>query len=201
MTAARARAATTDRKYYGVAEGIVEDVTDPDRENKVRVRFPWFDDTEVSDWCRMANPFAGNGYGSTWTPEVGDEVLVAFVHGDMRVPVLLGGLYNGADKPAAPRTAQQNQKTFRTKAGHQITMDDSAGSLGVEVRTNNGHRLHLDDAADQITLEISGGPSVVLGKAGGTLALKATSITIEATTVTISASGSLEATGTPIKLN
>jgi uncharacterized protein involved in type VI secretion and phage assembly len=119
----------------------------------------------------------------------------------MRVPIVLGGLYNGADKPAAPRTAQQNAKTFRTKAGHQITMDDSAGSLGIEVRTNNGHRLHLDDVADQITLEINGGPSVVLGKAGGTLALKATSITIEATTISISATGSLAATGKPIRLN
>jgi uncharacterized protein involved in type VI secretion and phage assembly len=201
MTAAKARAATTDRKYYGVAEGIVEDVADPDRENKVRVRFPWFDDTEVSDWCRMANTFAGNGYGSTWTPEVGDEVLVAFVHGDMRVPVLLGGLYNGADKPADPRTAQDNKKTFRTKAGHLITLNDSAGSLGIEVRTNDGNRVHLDDNADTITVEIPGGPSVTLGKNGGTLALKATSISIEATSIKIAASGTLEATGHPIKLN
>ena len=201
MTAAKARAATTDRKYYGVAEGIVEDVADPDRENKVRVRFPWFDDTEVSDWCRMANTFAGNGYGSTWTPEVGDEVLLAFVHGDMRVPVLLGGLYNGVDKPADPRTAQDNKKTFRTKAGHQITLDDSAGSLGIEVRTNDGNRVHLDDNADTITVEIPGGPSVTLGKNGGTLALKATSISIEATSIKIAASGTLEATGQPIKLN
>jgi uncharacterized protein involved in type VI secretion and phage assembly len=196
MTAAKARAATTDRKYYGVAEGIVEDVADPDRENKVRVRFPWFDDTEVSDWCRMANTFAGNGYGSTWTPEVGDEVLVAFVHGDMRVPVLLGGLYNGADKPADPRTAQDNKK-----AGHLITLNDSAGSLGIEVRTNDGNRVHLDDNADTITVEIPGGPSVTLGKNGGTLALKATSISIEATSIKIAASGTLEATGHPIKLN
>ena len=102
---------------------------------------------------------------------------------------------------ADPRTAQDNKKTFRTKAGHQITLDDSVGSLGIEVRTNDGNRVHLDDNADTITVEIPGGPSVTLGKNGGTLALKATSISIEATSIKIAASGTLEATGQPIKLN
>ena len=201
MTTTRSRAMTTDRRFYGVVEGLVADVADPDRQNRVRVRFPWFDDNAVSDWCRMANPFAGNGYGSTWTPEVGDEVLLAFVHGDMRLPVVLGGLYNGADKPADPRTDDQNRKSFRTKAGHRIALDDSPGSPGVEVKTKNGHRVHLDDKADRIIVEIDGGPSITLDKNGGTLTLKATTIKLDATTITLSASGTLDASGSPIKLN
>ncbi|OLB75222.1 MAG: hypothetical protein AUI14_21500 [Actinobacteria bacterium 13_2_20CM_2_71_6] len=201
MTTARSRYATTDRRYYGVAEAIVEEVDDPARENRVRVRFPWFDESEVSDWCRMANAFAGNGYGSTWSPEKGDEVLVAFVHGDMRLPVVVGGLYNGSDKPATPRTADKNQKAWRTRAGHQVTLDDSSASLGVDVVTSAGHRLHLDDIANEITLAISGGPSIVLSQSGGTLAIKATSISLEATTITLNASATLDAKGKPIKLN
>jgi uncharacterized protein involved in type VI secretion and phage assembly len=201
MTTRQSRVTSTDRRFYGVVEGIVEQVVDPEQQCRVRVRYPWFDDAEVSDWCRVASLFAGNGYGATWTPEIGDEVAVAFVHGDMRIPVVMGGLFNGTDKPATPRTADKNQKAFRTKAGHQLVLDDSSASLGVEVLTKAGHRLHLDDVANTITLAISGGPSLVMSQSGGTMELKATSITLEATSITLKATGTLDATGRPIKLN
>jgi uncharacterized protein involved in type VI secretion and phage assembly len=201
VTARTARAMTSDRRFYGVAEALVASVEDPEREGRVRVRLPWFDSTEVSDWCRVANVFAGNGYGSTWFPEPEDEVLVAFVHGDLRLPVVIGGLYNGKDKPPRARTADANPKTLRTKAGHEVLLDDTSRSLGVEVRTSAGHRLRLDDVNNEITLEISGGPSIVLRQAGGELQLTATSITLDATSITLNASGGLTASGKPIRLN
>lgn len=201
MSTAASRATISDRRFYGVAEALVESVEDPDKEGRVRVRLPWFDSTEVSDWCRVANLFAGNGYGSTWTPEPNDEVLVAFVHGDLRIPVVLGGLYNGRDKPPRARTASDNQKTLRTKAGHEVLLDDSLATLGVEVRTSAGHRLHLDDVNNKITLEVAGGPSIVMSRTGGDLQITATSITLEAQSITIKASGALTATGKPIRLN
>jgi len=192
---------TTDHRFYGVAEALVASVEDPEKEGRVKLRLPWFDSREVTDWCRTANLFAGNGYGSTWTPELEDEVLVAFIHGDLRFPVVLGGLYNGKDKAPRARTASNNQKTLRTKAGHEVLLDDSPGSLGVEVTTSAGHRLRLDDVNDQITLEIKGGPSIVLRENGGEMQLKATSITMEASSITLKASGTLTAKGNPIELN
>ena len=42
---------------------------------------------------------AGKGRGLFYLPEVGDEVLVAFEHGDIRRPYVIGSLYNGSDKP------------------------------------------------------------------------------------------------------
>jgi len=201
MTQSQSRTMTTDRRFYGVAEALVVSVEDPDNENRVKVRLPWFDSREVSDWCRVANLFAGNGYGSTWTPELNDEVLVGFVHGDLRLPVVLGGLYNGKDKPPRARTGSANPKALRTKAGHEVLLDDTAGSLGVEVRTSGGHRLRLDDAGNEITLELSGGPSLVMRQQGGSVQVTATSITLEATSITLKASGTLSASGSPIKLN
>ena len=201
MSTAPSRARTADRRFYGVAEALVESVEDPQQEGRVRVRLPWFDSREVSDWCRVANLFAGNGYGSTWTPEPEDEVLVAFVHGDLRLPIILGGLYNGRDKPPRARTATSNQKTLRTKAGHEVLLDDSSGSLGVEVRTSAGHRLRLDDVSNEITLEVSGGPSLVMRQSGSDVQIRATSITLDATSITLNASGALTASGHPIKLN
>jgi uncharacterized protein involved in type VI secretion and phage assembly len=201
MSTRTARAMAADRRFFGVAEALVAAVDDPEREGRVRVRLPWFDSTEVSDWCRVANVFAGNGYGSTWFPELEDEVLVAFIHGDLRLPVVIGGLYNGKDKPPRARTADADPKTLKTKAGHELLLDDTSGSLGIEVRTSAGHRLRLDDESNQITLELSGGPSVVLRQSGGELRLQATSITLDATTITLNASGALTASGKPIQLN
>src|SRR5262249_13689265 len=97
------RAQTTDKRYYGVVEGIVVDVFDPDKEGKIKVRFPWFDDDMVTEYCRVCQLYAGNGYGALFVPEVGDEVLIGFIHGDMRLPIVLGGLYNGKDKPSSYR--------------------------------------------------------------------------------------------------
>ncbi len=190
-----------DRRFYGVAEAIVEKVEDPDHLGRVQVRLPWFDPAEVTDWVRIAQPYAGNGHGSTWIPEEGSEVLVGFVHGDMRVPMVLGCLYNGTDKPPSARTEQRDQKLFQTKAGHQFLLDDSPGSLGAEVRTKAGHRVRIDDVKHEVTVAIDGGPSIVLRRDGGEMHLKATAITLEASTIDLTASGALTAKGKPIKLN
>jgi uncharacterized protein involved in type VI secretion and phage assembly len=91
------RAQTTDKRFYGVVEAVVVEVVDPDKEGRVKIQFPWFDEEMVTEFCRVRQFYAGNGYGAFFVPEAGDEVLVAFVHGDMRMPVILGGLYNGKD--------------------------------------------------------------------------------------------------------
>jgi hypothetical protein len=90
---------------------------------------------------------------------------------------------------------------FRTKAGHEVTLDDSPDTLGVLVRTKAGHQIHLDDAKNQLTLSIADGPSITLSQQGGTIVLKATSITLDAQSLTLKASDSLTASGHPIKLN
>ena len=167
MTSTLPRSRSTDRRYYGVVEAIVAKVTDdPEHECRVTLRFPFFDGaTAESDWCRVVQPYAGNGYGAVFVPEEGDEVLVAFVHGDMRFPIVLGGLYNGVDKPPTDRTASQDQKLIKTKHGHQVLLDDSQGQEAIRITTAGGHELILDDASGtvavtgngvKITLEDSG---------------------------------------------
>ena len=89
------RLQSLQRKLYGICTAIVEDVDDPEHEGRVTLRFPWLDDSTVSDWCRVSQLYAGNGYGSMFVPESKDEVLVAFVHGEMAEPIVLGGVYNG----------------------------------------------------------------------------------------------------------
>jgi uncharacterized protein involved in type VI secretion and phage assembly len=175
------RSRTADHPIVGVAEALVEAVDDPEKEGRVRLRLPWFDAGLVTEWCRTSNLFAGGGYGSTWTPELGDEVLVGFVHGDLRYPVVLGGLYNGEDKPPAHRDQATNRKMLRTKRGHEVVLDDSDTSTGLTLRTQDGHLLRLDDQGKRLELTTRNGHRIVIDDAAGSLTLHATNISIEAT--------------------
>jgi phage baseplate assembly protein V len=202
------RAQTTDKRFYGVAVAIVVDNLDPEKEGRVKLQFPWFDEDMVTEWCRVRQLYAGNGYGTFFVPEVGDEVLVAFVHGDMREPVVLGGLYNGQDKPPSHREQDKDQKMVRTKAGHELLFDDSSGERRirlttagahvvdlddkdkkVSVKTSGGHEVELDDGSGKITVKTSGGASVVLDGAGGQVTVSAATVVLDATSVKAGGAG------------
>lgn len=180
MTSTLPRSRSTDRRYYGVVEAIVAKVTDdPEHECRVTLRFPFFDGaTAESDWCRVAQPYAGNGYGVVFVPEEGDEVLVAFVHGDMRFPIVLGGLYNGMDKPPTDRTASQDQKLIRTKHGHQVLIDDSQGQEAIRITTAGGHELILDDAGS--TVAVTGNGVKITLEDSGTVTVQGATVTVQA---------------------
>jgi uncharacterized protein involved in type VI secretion and phage assembly len=180
MTSTLPRARSTDRRYYGVVEAIVAKVTDdPEHECRVTLRFPFFDGaTAESDWCRVIEPYAGNGYGAVFVPEEGDEVLVAFVHGDMRFPIVLGGLYNGLDKPPTDRTASQDQKLIKTKHGHQVLIDDSQGHEAIRITTAGGHELVLDDAGS--TVAVTGNGVKITLEDSGTVTVQGGTVTVEA---------------------
>ena len=178
------RSRSTDKRYYGVVEGLVTDNADPDREGKVRVMFPWFDASTVSEWCRILQPYAGNGYGTFFVPEIGDEVVIGFGHGDMRLPIVLGGVYNGRDKPPTHRDAATDQKLIRTKGGHQIVLDDSNNGHAVTVTTIGGHTVDLDDQGSAVTVKTSGGQSITLDPGGG-VTISAAQVTIDATDISL----------------
>jgi uncharacterized protein involved in type VI secretion and phage assembly len=79
----------------GVAIGLVKD---RDGQGRVRIEFPWLDDTLLSDWAPVGSPMAGADHGLFLMPEPGDEVLVAFQHGRFEHPVVIGFMWNGADR-------------------------------------------------------------------------------------------------------
>ncbi len=93
-----AQADVNENIFGSVVCGIVTDVLDipplGDKLNRVKVALPWLSPSYVSNWARVVNFGAGKAQGSLFTPEVGDEVLVAFEMGDPRRPYVLGGLQN-----------------------------------------------------------------------------------------------------------
>jgi uncharacterized protein involved in type VI secretion and phage assembly len=181
MTRTAPRSRSTDRRYYGVVEAIVVQ-NEGDDEGRIKVKFPWFDGSSVTDWCRVSQLYAGGGYGSVFVPEKDDEVLVAFVHGDMRFPIILGGLYNGVDKPPTARTDGRDQKIIRTKHGHEVLLDDTASKAAVRVKSAAGHILEMDDQGKAIRITAAAGGSVTV-TAEGDITLKAPKVTIESSDI------------------
>jgi uncharacterized protein involved in type VI secretion and phage assembly len=200
------RARALDKRYYGVVEAIVVEVEgDPDKEGRVKIKFPWFDDNTVTEWCRVRHLYAGNGYGDFFLPEKDSEVLVSFVHGDMRRPIILGCLYNGKDKPPSERTKSKDEKLIRTKGGHEILLDDSDGKHKVRVKTKdeftvelsdadklitiktpNGNKAEFKDSGNQIKLTTAGGDVIEMGT--GTIKVSSKQVTIEANSIQLGGS-------------
>jgi Rhs element Vgr protein len=148
-------------RHHGVVIGLVTNNKD-DQHGRVKVRFPWLGQEE-SHWARIASPMAGNARGFHFLPEVGDEVLVAFEHGDINHPYVLGGLWNGREKP--PRNASDvvgptgkvNQRSITSRLGHTITLDDSDEhpSISIVDKTGNNH-LRLDSSTNALHAKVQG---------------------------------------------
>jgi uncharacterized protein involved in type VI secretion and phage assembly len=85
-------------RIQGVVVGIVTNNQDPEELNRVRVKFPWLSQNDESYWARIATSVMEAKQQNYQLPEVGAEVLVAFEHGDVRFPFILGVLLPSARK-------------------------------------------------------------------------------------------------------
>jgi uncharacterized protein involved in type VI secretion and phage assembly len=148
-----------DRKVQGVAIGIVQDFNDPRGEGRIRVKYPWMQGAPLSNYAAVAAPMAGASRGAFFMPEPGDEVLLAFDHGDMDIPYVVGFLWNGPDKP--PEKDRKN-RVIVTPGGHTIRFEDGDNKKLV-IRSSSGHEILLDDASgNEISIKSQGGLSIVL---------------------------------------
>jgi phage baseplate assembly protein V len=197
---ATSQSKSNKRCYYGVVQAIVADIADPEKEGRVKVTFPWFDENIVSEWCRVSQMYAGSGYGTFWTPELMDEVLVAFIHGDMRHPIIVGGLYNGVDKPPTHRAEDKDEKVLRTKAGHEIRFIDTKGEERITiVDKSEKHRIEINTKDSSITIQSEGGKITL---AADEIIIKAdSSLKIDASTIEGTATGEMTLKGSTINLN
>jgi uncharacterized protein involved in type VI secretion and phage assembly len=186
-------------RINGIVPAIVTNNQDDDGLGRVKVSFPWLANEIESDWAKVMTFMAGDGRGGYFLPEVGDEVLVAFEHGDINYPYVLGAVWNAEDAP--PETNDDGNNNIRkitSRSGHEIVFnDDSQGrSEKIDIHTNAGHRITLDDSAGQEKIEIvdkSGNNKVVIDSVQNSIAVEsALTLSIKAQTITIEANASME---------
>ncbi|KAA6210391.1 VgrG-related protein [Streptomyces filamentosus] len=151
-----------DRRPGGLVNATVTDTQDPEGSGRVKVAFPWLSDEYASDWARTAQA-AGTGGGEPYIPEVGDEVVVGFELGRLDRPYVLGGLYNGQDRPSEggavdPTSGAVDRRAFASKGGHRLELLDAAGGAqGVRLRTGDGKlTIDLDQAGTVVTIGSDG---------------------------------------------
>jgi phage protein D len=198
---------------YGVVVAQVTNNDDPEKRGRVKLKFPWLSDSYESDWARMTQAGAGPDSGVSFLPEVNDEVLVAFEFGDVRRPVVIGGLHNGRDKPKLGDGLLDNGKVKRrgvvSRKGHRLVFMDDAGKSGIALITSAGSiRISLNETRKEIHIVCDGKVRI---EAKDDVSIKSQkNVTIEAgaqlemkggSGAKLESSSAVEVSGQPIKLN
>jgi uncharacterized protein involved in type VI secretion and phage assembly len=170
-------------KVQGVVVGVVVDNKDPDGHYRVKVKFPWVSESDAkytdakddedfrTSWCRIATFMAGKDRGAFWLPEVDDEVLIAFEHGDVRRAFIIGSLWNGVDTPIHANSEQDGKNHFRSirsRSGHMLQfVDNKEGTERIvlqnlvkakdeekDPKQRDGHWIALDQSGKVDQIEI-----------------------------------------------
>ncbi|MFD5657316.1 VgrG-related protein [Streptomyces hirsutus] len=160
-----ANAPSRGPRMPGLAIGVVTDVREPGgaESGAVRLKFPWLDDTYVTDWVRTVQ-WGGKGGGGVVSPEVNDEVLVGFEQGLLDSPYVIGGLYNGVDEPSPhdvplidKTTGKVNRRSVVSRSGHRVELLDARapGRSGVRLMSADERlEVFLDNRRDRIELTV-----------------------------------------------
>jgi phage baseplate assembly protein V len=200
----------TDDRFFGVTIGIVTNNKDPDGLGRVKTSLPWMADQVESDWARVVTPMAGAGRGIYFLPEVNDEVLVAFEHGNPDTPYVLGGLWNGKDKPPESNSDGKNdRRAIRSRSGNVIRLSDTDGDAKIEIIDSSGKNTIVISAKDN-SITITAASDVTIQSNNGKLKLSGNGVEITSTsTVKVEASqsmdlkssGQLNVKGTVVNIN
>ena len=126
---------------------------------RIKVRFPWdrkvpgrstdMPDDKATCWIRVAQMWAGNGYGTMFIPRVGMEVVVDFLEGDPDKPIAVGCVYNGINKPpyALPGEATKSTiKTLSSKGGggtNELRFEDKKGSEELFIQAQKDFNVNV----------------------------------------------------------
>jgi len=185
----------------GIVIGIVDDLEDPEKLGRVRVKLQHLGG-ELSDWAYLVTPMAGNDRGMFYRPEKGDQVLVAFAHGDPRFPYILGSLWSKTDPPPADdgKPVDNNWRFVKSRSGHIVKLDDTKGAEKIEIIDEGGQlKVTLDSAKKKIQVVNDGGDTEVTASTGNIkVSASAGQVKVEGMTVEVSAQTSLtlKASGT-----
>src|SRR5262249_25494326 len=138
------------KRMDGVVIGIVKQI---DAKNgRLKVDYPWMDPPIRSGWAPVASLMAGKNRGVFFMPEIDDEAVIMFEHGDGNHPYVVGFTHNGVDTP--PETDLKN-RVIMTPGGHTLRFEDGDNKK-VILQSNSGQKITLDDQNNSITIQGGG---------------------------------------------
>ena len=136
---------------HGLQTGIVTQLeSDPDGENRIKVRLPIISSSDEGIWARISTLDAGKERGSFFLPEIGDEVIVGFINDDPRDAIVIGMVHSST--LPAPMTAEDtnHKKGFVTRSKMKMVFDDEKKSFTLE--TPAGKKIIVDEDAGEIKM-------------------------------------------------
>jgi uncharacterized protein involved in type VI secretion and phage assembly len=141
-------------RFYGKYRGTVTDVEQPVGRGRIKAMVPAVLGAQATGWCDPCVPYAGNNVGIAFLPAIGAGVWIEFEGGDVSYPIWSGCYWRDGEIPSdvAPGTM-----VIQTASGHQIVLDDNAGS--VTISDSNGNSIKLSDSG--ITLQSANGGGCV----------------------------------------
>lgn len=151
---------------HGVVTAKVTSLEDPEKLGRVQLMFPWlpkYKDADLaSNWARLAAPMAGKERGIFFTPEVDDEVLVSFEHGNVNYPYIVGVLWNNTDKPPAGTKdvlasdkKKVDQRVICSRSGHLIVLDDTEGEEQIIIQDKTGkNSIVINSKENTMTISV-----------------------------------------------
>src|SRR5258706_11511248 len=155
-------------KLRGVHLAIVVDNKDGDGNPgyRVKIKYPWLNDNEKSYWARIAVPMGGGDRGTYVLPEIDDQLLVVFEHGDINRPIVIGALWSKKQEPVeVNQSGKNNTKLIKSRAGHRIIFDDKERAEKITIVDKTRKNKIVLDAVNKIVKIESDGDIEVIAKA------------------------------------
>ncbi len=159
-----------------------------DHHGRVRVQFHWdrehASDEKSSCWIRVAQPWAGKGWGAIQIPRIGHEVVVEFLEGDPDHPLITGSVYNNDNKAPYSLPKNQTRSGLKTQSSmgaalsdyNELRFEDKKGQEDILLRAardrttkvRHDHRAtighdHAHDVANNLTVTV-GADSALLAR-------------------------------------
>lgn len=185
----------------GLIIAIVTDCNDPDSAGRVKVRYTGVGSRVESPWARVVTLGAGHARGAVFSPEVNDEVLVGFEHGDTRRPVVLGGLYSKKNTlPTGEKFIDGGNVKYRritSRKNHIMELADGDDPATQHLLLQLGtakHKLRL--GADRFDIEVAQGKPITIKAGEAKFDISASGdVTIEGNNISIKAKANLDLEG------
>ncbi|MEM7584789.1 MAG: phage baseplate assembly protein V [Acidobacteriota bacterium] len=190
-----------DDNHIMLAE--VVDLVDPEDLGRVRVKYVNHPKCE-SDFARLVPLMAGPEIGTFFRPDVGDEVLVTWEHGDRNRPYILGGLWSKVCPPPPDdgKPEENNWRFIVSRSGHVLKFDDTKGAERIEI-FDKDHKLKIffDSTGDKLELIADSGDIDVKANTGK-VKVEALNVELKATAnIRIEAAGEVTIKGSTVNIN